>query len=80
MDRSPPEIITVQSLLYASIESSLFAAFNSRDFWETVGQLVPQELWRFLRNESRDGQCELEGLEKWHFRLVIESLPVTGDA
>ena len=47
----PPKIATVQSLLYASLATSLFAAFLAM-----LGKL--------------------DGFEKWHFHLVIESLPV----
>jgi len=71
----PPEIVTVQSLLYASFTTSLFAAF--------LAMLGKQWVNRYLRNrggsaadKSRDRQRKLDGFEKWHFRLVIESLPV----
>ena len=71
----PPDIVTVQSLLYASLTTSLFAAF--------VAMLGKQWVNRYLRNrggsaaeKSRDRQRKLDGFEKWHFRLVIESLPV----
>ena len=71
----PHEIITVQSLLYASLASSLFAAF--------LAMLGKQWVNRYLRNrggsaadKSRDRQRKLDGLERWHFQLVIESLPV----
>jgi len=71
----PPEIVTVQSLLYASLTASLFAAF--------LAMLGKQWVNRYLRNrggsaadKSRDRQQKLDGLEKWRFRLTIESLPV----
>ena len=71
----PPEIVTVQSLLYASLATSLFASF--------LAMLGKQWTNRYLRNhggsaadKSRDRQRKLDGLEEWHFRLVIESLPV----
>jgi len=71
----PPEIVTVQSLLYASLATSLFAAF--------LAMLGKQWVNRYLRNrggsaadKSRDRQRKLDGFEKWHFRLTIESLPV----
>ena len=70
----PPEIVTVQSLLYASLAISLFAAFLA-----TLGK---QWVSRYLRNrggsttdKSRDRQRKLDALERWHFHLVIESLP-----
>ena len=71
----PPEIVTVQSLLYASLAASLFAAF--------LAMLGKQWVNRYLRNrggsaadKSRDRQRKLDGLENWHFYLAIESLPV----
>jgi len=69
-----PEVITAQSLLYASLATSLFAAF--------LAMFGKQWVNRYLRNhggsaadKSRDRQRKLDGFEKWHFRLVIESLP-----
>ena len=71
----PPRIVTVQSLLYASLATSLFAAF--------IAMLGKQWVNRYLRNrggstadKSRDRQRKLDGFEKWNFHLVIESLPV----
>jgi len=71
----PPEIVTVQSLLYASLTTSLFAAF--------LAMLGKQWVNRYLRNrggsaadKSCDRQRKLDGFEKWHFHLAIESLPV----
>ena len=71
----PPGIVTVQSLLYTSLATSLFAAF--------LAMLGKQWINRYLRrhggsaaDKSRDRQRKIDGLEGWHFRLVIESLPV----
>ena len=71
----PPGIVTVQALLYASLVTSLFAAF--------VAVLGKQWINRYIRNhggsaadKSRDRQRKLDGFEKWHFRFVIESLPI----
>jgi len=71
----PPEIVTVQSLLYASLTTSLFAAF--------LAMLGKQWVNRYLRSrggsaadKSRDRQRKLDGFEEWHFHLAIESLPV----
>ena len=71
----PPGIVTVQALLYASLVTSLFAVF--------VAALGKQWVNRYIRSQggsaadkSRDRQRKLDGFEKWHFRLVIESLPI----
>jgi len=71
----PPEIVTVQSPLYASLATSFFTAF--------VAMLGKQWVNRYIRNhggsaadKSRNRQRKLDGLQKWHFCLAIESLPV----
>ena len=71
----PPGVVSVQTLLYASLATSLFTAF--------IAMLGKQWINRYLRNrggsavdKSRNRQRKLDGLEKWHFQLVIESLPV----
>ena len=71
----PPGIVTVQALLYASLVTSLFAAF--------VAVLGKQWVNRYIRNhggsaadKSRDRQRKLDGFKEWHFHLVIESLPI----
>ena len=71
----PPGIVTIQSLLYGSLATSLFAAF--------IAMLGKQWVTRYLRKQggsavekSRDRQRKLDGFKKWHFQLVIESLPV----
>ena len=71
----PPEITTVQSLLYASPATSLFAAF--------LAMLGKQWVNRYLRNhggsaaeKSRDRQRKLDGFKKWYFYPAIESLLV----
>ena len=70
----PPEIVTVWSLLYASLATSLFVTF--------LAILGKQRVDWYLRNRggsvtdrSRDRQRKLDELEKWHFHLAIESLP-----
>ena len=56
----PAEIVTIQSLLYAILETSLPAA--------VLAMLGKQWANRYIR--------KLNGLEKWYFRLTVESLPV----
>jgi hypothetical protein len=69
------EIVTTSNLLYASLLMSLLAAF--------VAMLGKQWLNRYLRHTGGsmvercgDRQRKIDGLEKWPFRLFIESLPV----
>jgi len=71
----PRNIVIVQSLLYASLATSLFAAF--------LAMLGKQWVNRYLRNrggsaadKSRDRQRKLDGHKKWYFYVAIESLPM----
>jgi hypothetical protein len=71
----PAEIVTTSNLLYASLLISLLAAF--------VAMLGKQWLNRYLRHAGGsivercgDRQRKFDGLEKWPFRLFIESLPI----
>ena len=74
-DGPPAEIITTSDLLYASLLMSLLAAF--------VAMLGKQWLNRYLRHKGGsmvercgDRQRKFDGLERWPFRLFIESLPI----
>jgi hypothetical protein len=69
------EVVVVLCLLYASLSTSLFAAF--------VAMLGKQWLNRFSRNKGRtaaekswDRQNKLQGVKRWHFHIVMESLPI----
>ena len=71
----PPEIVTSTNLLYASLLMSLLAAF--------VAMLGKQWLNRYLQHTGRsmiercgNRQRKCDGLEKWPFRLFIDSLPI----
>lgn len=69
------EIVIVQCLLYASLATSLFAAF--------VAVLRKQWVNRYIRNrrgsaaeKSWDRQRKLDGMGRWYFHVVMEGLPV----
>ena len=71
----PTEIVAVQCLLYASLATSLFAAF--------VAMLGKQWISRYVRNrggsvmeKSWDRQRKFDGMEKWNFYIVMEGPPV----
>jgi hypothetical protein len=71
----PAEIVATSNLIYASLLMSLLAAF--------VAILGKQWLNRYLRHSGRsmiercgDRQRKFDGLEKWPFRLCMESLPI----
>jgi hypothetical protein len=62
----PPEIVTVPSLLYSSLATSLLAAF--------IAMLGKQWVNRYLRKQggsaaekSRDRQRKLDGFKKWTY-------------
>jgi len=71
----PVEIITTRSLLYASLATSLFASSLVMLGKQWVNRHI-QNRWGYSANKSRDKQRRLDGLEKWHFQLTVESLPV----
>jgi hypothetical protein len=71
----PAEIVTTLDLLYSSLLMSLLAAF--------VAMLGKQWLNRYLRHTGGsmiercgDRQRKFDGLEKWPFRMCMESLPI----
>ena len=68
-------IVVAANLLYASLVTSLLAAF--------VAILGKQWVNRYTRNKGgstveRCGDCrrKLNGLHRWHFHVLMESLPV----
>jgi len=74
-DGPPKEIVVAVNLLYASLVTSLFAAF--------VAMLGKQWVNRYTRNKGGsiaercgDRQRKLNGLHRWHFHILMESLPV----
>ena len=71
----PSDIVAATGLMYASLLISLLAAF--------FAMLGKQWLNRYLRNAGGsmiercgDRQRKCDGLQKWHFHLFVESLPV----
>ena len=69
------EIVTVQCPLYASLATSLFAAF--------VAMLGKQWVNRYIRNrggsareKSWERQRKLDGMKQWNFQVIIEAIPV----
>ena len=71
----PPEIVTVQSILYASLATSFFAAFVAMLGKQWINQ-YNQNRGGSAADKSRDRQRKFDGLEKWKFYLAIEILPV----
>ena len=74
-DGPPEELIVAANLLYASLVTSLLAAF--------VAMLGKQWVNRYTRNKGGsiaercgDRQRKLNGLHRWHFHVLMESLPV----
>jgi len=74
-DGPPKEIVVAVNLLYASLVTSLFAAF--------VAMLGKQWVNRYTRNKGGsiaercgDRQRKLNGLHRWRFHILMESLPV----
>jgi hypothetical protein len=75
LDQSPdPIVVTVQAILYASLASSLLAAF--------LAVLGKQWLNRYVRGNDTgiernyDRQVKLDGMKMWYFSIVMEALPL----
>ena len=71
----PTGLLAVQCLLYASLAISFLAAY--------VAMLGRQWINRYIRNcggsteeKSWDRQRKLDGMEQWHFHIVMECPPV----
>ena len=71
----PPEIVTVQSILYASLATSLLAAFLAMLGKQWINQYV-RGRGSSREAKSRGRQLKFDGLKKWRFYLAIEILPV----
>ncbi|TCD70757.1 hypothetical protein EIP91_001786 [Steccherinum ochraceum] len=69
-------VVWVQSLLYASLACSLFAALGAvlgkqwLSRYSSVGERGTVE------DRNKERHRKLQGLEVWHFRRVLEALPV----
>ena len=71
-----PDVIRVQATLYASLAATLLAAF--------IAMLGKQWLKRYSQMEMRGSavdrcryrQRKMDGVDTWHFDLVMESLPM----
>ena len=70
----PPEIVTIQSTLYASLATSLLAASLAM-FGKQWVNLYVRNHGGSAADKSRERRRRLDGLDTWHFQLVIESLP-----
>lgn len=71
----PPQIVTVQAILYASLATSFLAAFLAMLGKQWISEYA-RSSGRSAAEKSRDRQWKLDALEDWYFRFVVESLPV----
>ena len=71
----PPDIVTVQAILYASLATSLLAAFLAILGKQWVNRYIHTR-GGSIEEKSRNRQRKLDGLEDWYFHVVVESLPV----
>jgi hypothetical protein len=67
--------ITVSALLYTSLSTSLFAAFLAMLGKQWVNRYT-RHMGGSVAERCEDRQRKLNGIERWPFRIVIESLPV----
>ncbi|KAL0949348.1 hypothetical protein HGRIS_009418 [Hohenbuehelia grisea] len=75
-DGPPGSVIWTQAILYASLSASLLAAFGAvlgkqwLSYYDRVGVRGTIDV------RCKERQEKLDGIEHWHFRAVIDVLPV----
>ncbi|THH28725.1 hypothetical protein EUX98_g5467 [Antrodiella citrinella] len=69
-------VIWVQSLLYASLACSLFAALGAVMGKQWLNRYSSIGERGTIADRCKDRQRKLEGLQVWHFRTVLELLPI----
>lgn len=72
----PISVIWVQSFLYASLACSLFAALGAvlgKQWLSRYGGVGERGA---VEDRCKDRQRKFDGLRNWHFRRILEALPV----
>ncbi|KAL0958140.1 hypothetical protein HGRIS_000307 [Hohenbuehelia grisea] len=73
----PPSItVWTQSILYASLSSSLLAAFGAVLGKQWLNYYAKVDERGSIEARSLNRQQKLAGVERWHFRQVIDVLPL----
>ena len=68
--------IWIQSLLYLSLACSLFAALGAVFGKQWLVSYMSNSGGAGVEERGMDRQQKYDGLQKWHFHMVLEALPV----
>ena len=69
--------ILIQTLAYASLSSSLLAAFGAALGKQWLGHFKTSRFGRgALHERCERRQKKLDGLESWHFKTILATLPI----
>ncbi|THH23158.1 hypothetical protein EUX98_g8022 [Antrodiella citrinella] len=69
-------VLWVQSLLYASLACSLFAALGSVTGRQSLGKYSTTGEHGTLEDRCMERQRKFDALQTWHFFTVLEAIPV----
>lgn len=72
----PPTIVQVQVMLYASLATSLLAAFLATLGKQWLNQYTSTGMWRAMDDYSHERQHRLSGIVAWKFVYTMESMPL----
>ena len=72
-------IIWIQTLAYASLSTSLLAAFGAVLGKQWLGHFKTSRFGRgSLHERCKRRQQKLDGMESWHFSTIVATLPIFG--
>ena len=71
-----PTIVHVQVILYSSLATSILAAFIAMLGKQWLNRYAKVEMRGSVIDRSRHRQRKINGMDTWHFDLVMESLPL----
>ena len=69
-------VVQVQSILYASLAASLFSAFLAMLGKQWLNRYASIDMRGSAIERSQDRQRKLDGIIRWYFNHVLESLPL----
>ena len=71
-----PAIVHVQAILYSSLATSLLATFIAVLGKQWLNRYTRVDMRGSVIDRSRHRQRKMNGMDTWHFDLVMESLPL----
>ena len=71
-----PEVIRVQAILYTSLAATLLAAFIAMLGKQWLNRYSQVEMRGSVIDRNRHRQRKMNGMDTWHFDLVMECLPL----